>query len=404
MKEWKKVLGQESERYYDFLLALILLTGLTGFVLNQSLLFIPTALLTAVWLLSKAYDRFGGTQLSLKNEKRSVRLFPGEKTELTFWMSNGSRAPVLNGQLSFKSDEMVKGHESFTREAQKGYQYQLPLSLIEKGDSGVTVPITAEKRGVTKFSEMKFKYPHLIKFQPVHLDYQFNYETEVIVYPEQKPVYGIDDVFHLSIGEQTATVSPYEDLLTPIGTRDYVSSDPFHRIHWKASAKTQELQTKVYERQVDRSWTILVNTSQRTRLGNQYPSEHFEDLMSYASYICHEASKRSYTFDMALNMRRPHHRPFFYQPEGQGAQQLKQSLELLARMMKDRLIMPMEELMYRIDKSMYKRRTVLLLGEVPPSCERYITKWQTQGISVFILDVEQEQPILVRAGKRGNIA
>ncbi|WP_079478309.1 DUF58 domain-containing protein [Halobacillus salinus] len=404
MKEWHRELGTEDDRYFDILTSLILLTGLTGIILNKGFLMVPAALIGAIWLLSKWYDRHGGTKLSLLNERKSVRLFPGEETNISFWMRNASKAPIMNGVLSFKTDTTLKGRGSFTRETQKGYHYQLPLSLIQHGDSSVTLPITAVQRGVTRFSEVQFKFPHLIKFRPVHLKYQRKYETEIIVYPEQKPVYGIDNVFHVSIGEQTASISPFEDLLTPVGTRDYVTSDPFHRIHWKASAKTQQLQTKVYERQVDRSWTIIVNMAQYTHMGNAHPSHHFEDLLSYTSYLSHEAAKRGLTFDMALNMRRPHYRPYFYQEEGQGAGHLKETLELLARMNKERLLMPMEELMYRMDQQMYKRKTVLLLGEVPESCFRYIKKWQAQGITVFVLDVEQEEPVLVQATKRGDTA
>lgn len=404
MKEWHRERGREDDRYFDLLLSLILLTGLTGIILNKGYLMMPAALIGAIWLLSKWYDRHGGTKLSLLNERRSIRLFPGEESKVSFWMKNASKAPVMNGMLSFKTDQTVKGRESFTRETQKGFHYQLPLSIVQLGDSSVTLPVTAHQRGVTKFSDLTFKFPHLIKFRPVQLRYKLNYDTEIIVYPEHKPVYGIDDVFHLSIGEQTAPISPYEDLLTPVGTRDYVTSDPFHRIHWKASAKTQQLQTKVYERQVDRSWSLLVNMAQYTHLGNAHPSHYFEDLLSYTSFLCHEATKRSLTFDMALNMRRPHHRPYFYQQEGQGAVHLKESLELLARMSKERLLMPMEELMYRMDQQMYKKKTVILLGEIPSSCFRFIRKWQSQGITVFALDVELEEPVLVQAVARGNSA
>ncbi|MBA2175710.1 DUF58 domain-containing protein [Halobacillus locisalis] len=404
MKQWNRKLGDDSHRYYDIIIAMVLLTGLTGFIVNEFLLLIPTGLLVAVAIMSKLYDRYGGTKLSLMNPKQSIRLFPGDETNLTFRMRNDSKAPILNGQLSFYSEPIVKGREAFSRQAQKGFIYQLPLSVVHKGETGVTMPITAQYRGVTRFSRLQYKFPHLIKFQPIIMDYQHKYHTEVIVYPTQKPVYGIDEVFHLSIGDQTASISPYEDLLTPIGTRDYVTSDPFHRIHWKASAKTQQLQTKVYERQVDMSWTILVNLSEHTRLGNQHISNHLEDLLSYASYLCQEATKRSFSYEMSLNMRRPHDRPYYYQPEGQGPQHLKESLELLARLNKDHLLMPMEELMYRIHQQMYKKKTILLLGEIPESCYRFIRKWQNQGVRVFVLDVQQENPVLVRIGQGGGAA
>ncbi|MGP4068936.1 DUF58 domain-containing protein [Halobacillus sp. B29] len=401
MKQWKKDLGYGNHKYYDFLLAMILLTGVLSLFLDQSILLIPTSLLVVIALSSKWYDRYSGSSLKLFNHRTSIRLFPGEDTSLRFRFRNNSKAPVLNGRLSFQSNSNIKADESFIRESAKGYLYSIPLSLMSEGEKEVRVPIKAEQRGVTKITDIQYRFPHLIKFSPISMDFLPLYETEIVVYPIQKPVYGIEEVFQVAPGEQRSSFSPFEDLLTPVGTRDYVSSDPFHRIHWKASAKTGTLQTKVFERQVDISWTIVVNVTQQTRLGNEHISRNLENLLSYASYLCHFAAQNNYDFEMLINMRRPHDRPFFFQPEGSGNQQLKDSLELLARIQVNQLFMPVEELMHRLHHELYKKKTIIIVGDIPEHTYRYIRKWSRKGMKVFQVQVEDGQAILVPFSYRG---
>ncbi|MGP4077964.1 DUF58 domain-containing protein [Halobacillus sp. K22] len=401
MNQWKKDLGYENHKYYDFLLAMILLTGVLSVFLNQSILLVPTSLLIIVALASKWYDGYSGSELELLNHRTSIRLFPGEDTELRFRFRNKSKAPVLNGRLSFSSNSNIRADDTFIRKSSKGYQYSVPLSLMSEGEKEVRLPIKAVQRGVTKVTNIQYRFPHLIKFTPISMDFLPLYETEVVIYPIQKPVYGIEEVFQVAPGEQRASFSPFEDLLTPVGTRDYVSSDPFHRIHWKASAKTGTLQTKVYERQVDVSWTIMVNVTQETRLGNEHISRHIEDLLSYASYLCHFAAQNKYDFEMLVNMRRPHDRPYFYQPEGSGYQQLKESLELLARIQVNQLFMPAEELMHRLHHQLYKKKTIIILGDIPEHTYRYIREWSRKGLRVFQVQVEDSQAVLVPLSYKG---
>ncbi|RWZ54930.1 DUF58 domain-containing protein [Halobacillus fulvus] len=403
MKQWKKDIGEHQRKSDDLLLSLAILTGLTGFVINEWILFLPTALFLTMIVVGKWYDRYGGRQLEFVNHKQTIRAFPGDEAEVRLQLKNGSLIPILNGELSFKTDTVITSQQTRVREQRKEYVHSLPLSLVSKGMTGVTMPIVAKRRGVTKLSALHYRFPHLVRFAPVTLNFQPAVQTEVIVYPEQKPIYGVEEVFQMSIGDQTSSVSRFENALMPIGTRDYVSSDPFHKVHWKASAKTQQLQTKVLEKQVDMSWMILVNVTERTKLGNRHVSNHLEDLLSYASFLAYYASKRDYSYELALNMRRPHDTPYYYQPEGNGTAHLKHSLELLARIRSDHLTLPMEEFMYRVNHHLYKRKTVVILGEIPEECQHYMKDWKRRGIRLFHLNPEGDQPILMPAeGRTGS--
>jgi uncharacterized protein (DUF58 family) len=69
----------------------------------------------------------------------------------------------------------------------------------------------------------------------------------VIVYPKIFPIeqLGIPSLY--PVGETTAEQRIFEDPSRVIGVRDYSPRDSRRRIHWKATARHQSLQVKVFE-------------------------------------------------------------------------------------------------------------------------------------------------------------
>src|SRR5699024_11501215 len=94
--------------------------------------------------------------------------------------------------------------------------------------------------------------------------------------------------FQMVTSDQLINFSTFEDIQSPAGTRDYNYNDPFHRINWKATAKTNELQTNVYERVVDMSYIFLVNIGSEDKVNMAQFNQNLEDLISYTAYLCKE--------------------------------------------------------------------------------------------------------------------
>lgn len=69
----------------------------------------------------------------------------------------------------------------------------------------------------------------------------------VLVYPEVIPIEGFDIASRRPIGEVRMSYRLFEDPTRIAGTRDYQAGDPLNRVHWKATARTGMLQSKVLE-------------------------------------------------------------------------------------------------------------------------------------------------------------
>jgi uncharacterized protein (DUF58 family) len=97
----------------------------------------------------------------------------------------------------------------------------------------------------------------------------------VLVYPEVVPLEGYDVASRRPIGEVRMTHRLFEDPTRISGVRAYQAGDPLNRIHWRATARTGSLHSKVYEPSSIAGSTILLefNTAAYDRSHEPYRSE-----------------------------------------------------------------------------------------------------------------------------------
>ncbi|MFN5950941.1 MAG: DUF58 domain-containing protein, partial [Pirellulaceae bacterium] len=69
----------------------------------------------------------------------------------------------------------------------------------------------------------------------------------ILVLPRIVPIEGYDIASRRPIGEIQVTYRSMEDPTLVVGIRDYQQGDPLHRIHWKATARTGRLHSKIYQ-------------------------------------------------------------------------------------------------------------------------------------------------------------
>lgn len=81
----------------------------------------------------------------------------------------------------------------------------------------------------------------------------------VLVYPKVLPVTRFDFASERPIGEIRLANMLFEDPTRPAGVRPYVYGDPLRRIHWKATARTGRLHSRVYEPTSLAGATVLID-------------------------------------------------------------------------------------------------------------------------------------------------
>ena len=81
----------------------------------------------------------------------------------------------------------------------------------------------------------------------------------VLVYPEVVALEGFDVASRRPIGEVRMTYRLFEDPTRIAGVRAYEAGDPLNRVHWRATARTGSLHSKVYEPSTVAGATVLLD-------------------------------------------------------------------------------------------------------------------------------------------------
>ena len=84
----------------------------------------------------------------------------------------------------------------------------------------------------------------------------------LLVYPRIVPLLGYDVASRRPIGDVTLSHRLYEDPTRIAGVRPYEAGDPLNRVHWRATARTGALHSKVHEPSTLSGATILLDFHQ----------------------------------------------------------------------------------------------------------------------------------------------
>jgi uncharacterized protein (DUF58 family) len=91
---------------------------------------------------------------------------------------------------------------------------------------------------------------------------RFRVETEpayLLVYPRVVPLTGYDIESRRPIGDVRMTHRLFEDPTRIAGVRPYEAGDPLNRVHWRATARTGQLHSKVHEPSTLSGATVLLD-------------------------------------------------------------------------------------------------------------------------------------------------
>lgn len=388
---WQKDFGADYVKNTDYILTAILIFSIIGIVSQYTIAFIVVSIFLTYFIMNKLYDRMIGRKLTLNNPKISKRLFPGEETKLTFELNNHSIYPIINGQLRYQSGPAIQFSNDIKDLKSYYKQINVPLSVMGKRKAVIDLPLIAKQRGATRITNVHYQFPHLFNFGKITLKYLPFYHTEYIVYPKLLPIQGLESIYQMVPGNQRMNFSPFEDVQSPAGTRNYTYNDPFHRINWKATAKTQTLQTNIYERVVDMSYVFIVNIGLSNHVNLTEFNQNLEKLLSYTAYLCKETSERGFNYEIFINTRKTGRIPYLHIPEGEGRTHYINSLEILARIHQQSLVYPFKEMTYRIGKQFYKPKTVIILGEITTEVSDLLKTWAKQQQTIYQVKTSKEE-------------
>jgi uncharacterized protein (DUF58 family) len=311
--------------FFAILLTLVGL-GLNNIVLTTAAIFL-LVISGASWLWAEA----SLSALTYHRRFSEVRAFRGETVELTLELRNAKilpqpwvtvhdafpqLLPVAEVKLEvnpatnladFRTFWMIGPFQRITRRfhvhcTERGYHPYGPAVLTTGDAFGSFV-----RTGIQRSADHLIVYPRIYTVAELRL-------------PTKHP-----------FGPSVTPNSLYQDPMRTAGVRPWEAGDSLRRIHWKASARQQELLSRIYEPSEERVVQIFLNSTTMTRHWHGYIPELQERAISVAGSLAALAAADRLPVGMIANgALRGSERALRLLP-GRSPSQLMHILELLAQ-------------------------------------------------------------------------
>lgn len=298
------------------------------------------SMLFSVMALQIFYFKRMGEGLKLDNTRVRKRTIAGLPSywELTF---TNIGLPIWNGKVTVTFQNPIKPVGLNVREDYSElYEVTVPFSIGRNETVKLRIPVEGVKRGLSKIKMLEVEIPHPFSEGSLRMQFGKYLMKEHIVYPTIHVITNPWKPASLKPGHYDDRHSVFDDPYLPVGTRDYIPTDQFQHIHWKASARMQSLQTKVFTKVSNQSILFVLNAQNRYSVIPDL-EEKMERLASYADY-CY---KNGISYALAINIRTFGKSPFVYLPIGEGAVQRQRAMDLLASISKNDMTMPFSHML-----------------------------------------------------------
>ncbi|UCZ52429.1 DUF58 domain-containing protein [Bacillus shivajii] len=391
---------------FDYLLnASIPFLILLGMITSEILLISISFLFGMVILFNKWYLSNVVKQIHIIHDTHTKRLFPEDESNLIVPFENKGKLPILNGKWWFHlydpdNSVNIRANDQIN---ENNSMYELVFSIPTLTKRKYEIPIIAKKRGIAQVRAIEVEIFDIFRLNSIKLNYEGPFREEAIVYPSFSPVHTLKKVIQNERGSQPQRFSLYEEMMLTRGSRGYVSNDPFNRINWKASARSNELQTKIYEKVTISRWTFVVNIRDEDPL--QPTINQLEEVLRQVAFACKYAMKNDIHFDLYVNLRIPKSNFGLYLPLGHGKKHLMRALEVLARIRRANMTTPIENTLHQIISDPRSHAFVFHFGTYGENEKSYYSKAKQYGIHVqrVPLNVE-ENPQEIGGAHRETIA
>lgn len=150
------------------------------------------------------------------------------------------------------------------------------------------------------------------------------------VFPKTLPIAKPDLPAEDPLGDRRSRRRLFEDPNRPMGVREYHPEDSFRRVHWPATARTGELQVKVFQPTSGQVMVVCLNVSTFERTWEGVDPPMLEYLVSMAATMCTQGIEQGYRVGLIANGCIAKSDQPFRIPPGRSPRQLTTLLSALA--------------------------------------------------------------------------
>jgi len=332
------------------------------------------------------------------------RVMPGTPVHVTVRLHNRSWLPLPATWLRITLPEhvIVEGADACSLINQRMI-VQLRLDVPARKSATRSLVLTPHKRGNIWMTDVQTHTMPLFAGEesPVLLPLSFS----LLVYPSPLPLPAIAFDETEPDGNSLSRQRRQEDMTFLRGVRPYFPGDRMKQIHWKATAKTNALQTRLFEHTARSNWRLVghILPSFEPKLQKHNDAEN-ERTISYLAALSIYCRKRSLSYELFLTVKQ-RGREMYHVPAGSGKSHHLQIMTHLASL-HHYFTTPLASLLRRLEGSSSRDAILLITPRPDEQIDASIERLLQRGHKVAVLDVSGEQPVLRRyesvATRRGK--
>ncbi|GAC1400944.1 MAG: DUF58 domain-containing protein [Chloroflexota bacterium] len=279
------------------------------------LLFEPAiSIIAATALLSigvaRLYAQFALSGLRYERTLLPSRLFPGDVAHLSLTLENKKLLPLswisitdpVVGGLMRPSDrfgDLLRFSGSLELLDKLGHALVNRMAVSPFQRVTRTYTVTGLRRGFYTLG------PALVEtsdpFGIFTREMELGGKLQIIVYPH---VYRPEEIglpFRESLGEMRTVRSLFEDPTLLAGSREYLPGDPLNKMHWKATARTGDLQVRISDPSTTAQLMVVVNLNTFQHLWQGIDLPRMEATVDVAASLAVWALQRDFMVGVRSN-------------------------------------------------------------------------------------------------------
>ncbi|MBA3534475.1 MAG: DUF58 domain-containing protein [Ardenticatenales bacterium] len=314
----------------DSWLPLAFLVAFLGFATGQEALLFMAALILTVVPVAQLWNRWALRHLSYTRTLSESRAFAGETVIMRIELANQKPLPLLWVRVDDRLPESMPptGRTLLPSGLPRIglLSHVTALLWYEKVHWQYTIP--CKQRGFYFFGPAQVRSGDI--FGLFESEAILEGTTRLIVYPQVQTLERLGLPAKNPFGGRRVNLPVFEDPTRVVGVRQYQPDDPMRRVHWKASARTQVLQVRVWEPTQEQQSVVLLNVATFEKHWQGVNRELLEWMISVAASICQHAFNEKSAVGLLANGSVPQSDQPIKVAPGRSPHQMRFILEALA--------------------------------------------------------------------------
>ena len=294
---------------------------------GQAPIVVLTSLLFSAAGLAKLWSHLSLARVSCRRQLSERRVFPGEKISVKLQVANRKPLPLPWIQVDDQIPQALGGASTLPGNKPGSVLVRRSAAMLWYSSVKWKYDLPCLKRGYYSLGPAVISSGDI--FGLYSRSFQTPMEDHVIVYPKLFPVGRLAIPSQQPMGESKTGYRVFQDPTRPVGVRDYQPGDSLRHVHWKASARLQSLQVKVFEPTTTFKVALFLSVESFKDNGSVH-EENFELGISVAASLAHHVVEQGSPAGVFVNTRRvDSDQPVSLAPSG-SRDQLTSILEALA--------------------------------------------------------------------------